>query len=178
VNDALLLVDVLNDFSHEDGDRLRASFRRTAPALIRLLADCRQRGVPIVYANDHFGDWTADRRSMVERAARSGAYADAGEVMPQPDEPVVVKPRYSAFDHTPLPLLLEELAPERILLVGMALEMCVAQTAIAAREHGYKVTVIADACPVIDDVDADAALTYLRRVVGVRTDGASHRATA
>jgi nicotinamidase-related amidase len=174
MNDVLLLVDVLNDFSHEDGDALRASFRGTAPALIRLLGDCRERGVPVVYANDHFGDWTADRRSMAERAARSGAYADAGEVLPRPEEPVVVKPRYSAFDHTPLPLLLEELAPERILLAGMALEMCVAQTAIAAREHGYKVTVVADACPVVDDVDAEAALTYLRRVVGVRTQDAPH----
>jgi len=39
---------------------------------------------------------------------------------------------------------------ERILLAGMATEMCVTQSAIAARELGYKVTVPADACVCID----------------------------
>jgi nicotinamidase-related amidase len=168
VSDVLLLVDVLTTFSHDDGDALRASFRQRAPALARLIGDCRQRGVPVVYANDHFGDWTADRRVMVERATAGGAYDGAGEVLPRADEPIIVKPRYSAFDQTPLALLLDQLGPDRLLLAGTALEMCVTQTAIAAREHGYKVTVVVDASAEIDPANARAALAYLERVAGVR----------
>ena len=44
--------------------------------------------------------------------------------------------------------------------------MCVAQTAIHAREHGLKVTVLRDACADIDPDAAEIALEYLVRVTG------------
>jgi nicotinamidase-related amidase len=59
-----------------------------------------------------------------------------GELVPLPGERFVIKPRYSAFDHTPLALILEELGCERLLLAGMSTEGCVTQSAIAARELG------------------------------------------
>ena len=80
------------------------------------------------------------------------------------------KPRYSAFDSTPLEILLERLEIERILLAGNATEMCVTQTAIAARELGFKVTVRADCCATLDPELEDVALRYLERVVGARVD--------
>lgn len=78
------------------------------------------------------------------------------------------KPRYSAFDSTPLEILLEELEVERIVLAGNATEACVTQTAIAARELGFKVTVRADCCATLDPELEDIALHYLERVVGAR----------
>ena len=48
--------------------------------------------------------------------------------------------------------------------------MCVAQTAIAARERGLKVSVLVDACADIDEDNARIALAYLERVVGVQTE--------
>ena len=92
------------------------------------------------------------------------------EVAPADGEPIVLKPRYSAFDSTPLGLLLESLEIERILLAGMATEMCVAQTAIAGRELGYKVTVLAGACACVDDRLEQIALGYLADVVGVHIE--------
>src|SRR3954453_9687358 len=59
MNDALLLVDVLNDFRHDDGTRLGESFRDAHPRLRDVLSSSREADLPIVYANDHFGDWTA-----------------------------------------------------------------------------------------------------------------------
>ena len=175
MSDVLLLVDVLTNFSHGDGDAMRASFKQRAPALGNLIRDCRARGIPIVYANDHFGDWTAERSAMIEQAKASGAYDDVEVVLPQPDEPIIIKPRYSAFDRTPLAILLEQLGPDRLLLAGAALEMCVTQTAIAAREHGYKVTVMVDACAEVDRSNAEAALAYLERVVGAWLESAAGR---
>jgi nicotinamidase-related amidase len=49
----------------------------------------------------------------------------------------------------------------------MATEMCVTQSAIAARELGYKVTVLADACVCVDERLEQVALEYLGDVVGV-----------
>jgi nicotinamidase-related amidase len=167
VNDALLLVDVLSDFSHDDGERLARSFADRLPALAAVVRDARRSDIPVVYANDHHGDWASDRASLIDRARRAGPPGDALEtLLPRPGEPLLIKPRYSAFDHTAVEPLLHELGAERILLAGTALEMCVAQTAIDARELGLKVSVIVDACPPLDPQNADVALAYLERVAG------------
>jgi nicotinamidase-related amidase len=167
MNDVLLIADVLNDFEHEDGDVLLASFRERQPQLRRALARAREDGIPIVYANDNYGVWDGDSHGLVERALRGKGGDLIAEVVPQAGDRFVVKPRYSAFDHTPLDLVLRELGTERILLAGMATEMCVAQTAIAAREEGFKVTVLADACACVDEENERIALAYLKRVAGV-----------
>jgi nicotinamidase-related amidase len=79
LTDTLLLVDVLSDFSHGDGPRLRASFCEHAAELEALIEATRQAGVPVVYANDHFGDWSADRSDvLVERAPAAPSRARRG----------------------------------------------------------------------------------------------------
>jgi len=176
--DTLLLVDVLSDFSHGDGPRLRASFCEHAAELEALIEATRRAGVPVVYANDHFGDWSADRADVVHRARAGGALEGAEGILPRADEPLILKPRYSAFDQTPLQLLLSELGTSRILLAGAALEMCVAQTAIAAREHGHQVSVMVDACAEIDQANARIACAYLERVVGARLTAGRYAAPA
>ena len=90
------------------------------------------------------------------------------QIAPRREDRFVLKPRYSAFDHTPLELILDQLEIERIFVAGMTTEGCVAQTAIDARELGYKVTVVTSACCTIDLEVEDIALAYLERVVGVR----------
>jgi nicotinamidase-related amidase len=170
VRDALLLVDVVNDFRHEDGEALLRSFRDRQPRLVEVLA--RARGsIPVVYANDDWGRWDGNAPALVRDAVERGLGGElVAAVAPREGEPFVLKPRYSAFDSTPLGLLLERLEVERLLLAGMATEMCVAQTAIAARELGYKVTVLADACACVDERLEAIALEYLAAVVGARVE--------
>jgi nicotinamidase-related amidase len=165
---ALLVVDVLGDFQHEDGDRLAESFRRVCGRLAEVIEDGRRSAVAVIYANDPAGRWNESRAEAVERA-RMGAVGDLmDQVAPTPDDLFIVKPRYSAFDHTPLEIILDDLGIEHVLLVGTATEMCVAQTAIDARELGLKVTVVREACASVDPRDAETALEYLANVVGVR----------
>ena len=145
MRDALLLVDVVNDFEHEDGDRLLESFRARHEGLVRALGRARAGDLPVVYANDNFGVWDGDAPRLV-RHALAGRGAQLMEAMaPEDGDRFVVKPRYSAFDHTPLVLILRELEVERLLLAGASTEGCVAQTAIDARELGFKVSVLAQA---------------------------------
>jgi nicotinamidase-related amidase len=170
MQDALLLVDVVNDFRHEDGDALLASFRRRQPRLVEALE--RARGsIPVVYANDDWGRWDGNAPGLVRDAIVDGLGGElVAEVAPGDGEPIVLKPRYSAFDSTPLGLLLHSLEIDRILLAGMATEMCVAQTAIAGRELGFKVTVLAGGCACVDDRLEQIALEYLADVVGVHIE--------
>jgi nicotinamidase-related amidase len=165
---ALVVVDVLADFQHEDGDRLAQSFRRVCGRLVEVFEYARRNAVAVIYANDPAGRWNESRDEALERA-RMGAVGDLMDhVAPAPDDLFIVKPRYSAFDHTPLEVILDDLGIEHVLLVGTATEMCVAQTAIDARELGLKVTVLRDACASIEPRNADITLEYLANVVGVR----------
>ena len=166
MRDALLLVDLLNDFEHEDGEGLLESFRGRQPAMVRALGRARADGTPVVYANDNFGIWDGDAPRLVRQALEGRGGELVAAIAPQDGDRFVVKPRYSAFDHTPLVLILRELEVERLLLAGASTEGCVSQTAIDARELGFKVSLLADACATVDVRIERVALDYLEAVVG------------
>ena len=173
MKDALLLVDVISDFLHEDADELLESFRERHPALVEAIERARRRGVQVVYANDNAGVWDSDVRRLVAQAleGRAGELVEA--IAPRDGDRFVIKPRYSAFDHTPLVLVLRELEIERILLAGTATEMCVVQTAIDAKEEGFKVSILVDACATTDARMEQLALEYAESIVGARLERGS-----
>ena len=168
MGDCLVLVDVFDDFGHQDGDALLGSFLTRLAGMRQLLGWARAQKLPVVYANDPADVFDGDKRRIVERARTGPAGRRVEALAPRPGDRFVVKPRYSAFDSTPLALILQQLAIERIVLAGMTTEGCVTQTAIAGREEGLKVTVVPSACATIDSELERIALTYLERVAGVQ----------
>jgi nicotinamidase-related amidase len=172
MKDALLLVDVVNDFLHEGGESLLRSYRRAHETLKAAIDRAHGAGVAVVYANENFGTWDGDVQRLVRHAIEEGRGGElVEEIAPGPGDRFVVKPRYSAFDHTPLVLLLRELGVERILIAGAATEMCVVQTAIDARELGFKVSILPEACSSVDERNERLALEYADTVVGARLHG-------
>jgi nicotinamidase-related amidase len=165
---ALLLVDVIKDFEHEDGDRLLASFRQRHPGLVRAVERAREDGATIVYANDNAGKWRSEAPSLIRRALEGKGGELVGAIAPRSEDLVVLKPRYSAFDDTPLASLLEDCGVRELTLAGTVTEMCVFQTATDAVRHGFEVAVQADACATVDEVHEALALSYLEQVVGLR----------
>jgi nicotinamidase-related amidase len=166
--DALLVVDVLADFSHEDGASLLASFRERGATMAAAIEAARDGGVPVIYVNDDRDRWDGDAPAL----ARETAGGPGGDVirplLPRPGDSVLLKHRYSAFDHTALELLLEARSVERVLIVGASTEGCVVQTALDAREHGLKATIVADACATTDAGLEELALRYADEVGGIR----------
>ena len=134
--------------------------------------------LPVISANDSWGFWNGDATRLVQRALDGPGGEVLSTVAPRDDDAFIVKPRYSAFDLTPLELVLAELEADRLLLVGTATEMCVAQTAIDAREREYKVTVITDACASVDPELEQTALRYLTDVTGTRLAASIEEALA
>lgn len=170
---ALLIVDVIKDFEHEDGERLLESFRKRHAALAELLGRARREGTAVAYGNDTDEPWDSDAPGLVRRALAGKGGDLVGAVAPRPGETVVLKRRYSAFDGTPLASLLEEGGVGGIVLAGTATEMCVFQTATDALRLGLEVTVRADACATVDERHEALALDYLEEVLGVTVLGRS-----
>ncbi|NMM77735.1 hypothetical protein B2J88_25420 [Rhodococcus sp. SRB_17] len=70
-----------------------------------------------------------------------------GWLAPGTGDLTVLKPRHSAFFATPLDMLLREIGGEKIVLVGLAADMCVHFMAVDAFMRGDAVGVPATAWP-------------------------------
>jgi nicotinamidase-related amidase len=155
------------NFGHEDGESLLASLAARHSAFATVLDAVRRADVPVVFVNDHPGVRDSDARRVIAEALAGPGGDLLRSFVPQANERIVLKPRYSAFDHTPLAVLLQGLECERVVLVGVTTEGCVAQSAIDARELGYKVSIVPAACGTTDERLERVALEYLDAVVGV-----------
>jgi nicotinamidase-related amidase len=164
---ALLLVDVIKDFEHEDGERLLASFRSRHGGLAGVVDRARADGTTVVYANDNAETWDSDAPALIRRAIEGTGGELVSAIAPRSGDLIILKPRYSAFDDTPLASLLEDRGIEELILAGTATEMCVFQTATDALRRGFEVAIQADACATIHEQNEALALEYLARVLGV-----------
>jgi nicotinamidase-related amidase len=168
------VVDVFNDFDHEDGDRLLESFRERAPNMQRAIEAARNAGVDVIYANDERKSWRGDASRVIDAAVHGKGGALLAGLVPRDDEPILLKHRYSAFDHTPLDILLGSREIERVVLVGAATEGCVVQTAIDARELGLQASIVVNGCVTTDPELERIALRYAALVGGVRLEEITH----
>ena len=127
----MLLIDFINVFIREGGPRLSVDAVRAARHAAALKRRLRRSRVPVIYANDHFGNWQSDFPSLVKYCgARNGCSAELVRLLaPQPEDYSVLKPRHSAFYGTPLEFLLEELGVRRLILAGIEADVCVMYTA-------------------------------------------------
>jgi nicotinamidase-related amidase len=166
--DALLVVDVLDDFDHDGAEPLLASLRERGATAARAIAMARDAGVTVIYVNDDRDRWDSDAPALAREAADGPGGEVIRRILPQPGDHILLKHRYSAFDHTALDLLLEATSTERVLIIGAATEGCVVQTALDAREHGLKATILADACATADVDLEETALRYAEQVGGIR----------
>jgi nicotinamidase-related amidase len=170
VRDALVLIDAIQSFEHQDGQALLASFRARLPGMRRVLAQARAQGTPVIYVNDRGQRWDSDAPKLLRTAIQQSPGGDLiAQIAPVEGDSFILKQRYSGFDHTPLALLLQELGTERLLLAGAATEGCVIQTGIDARELGYKVTIVPEACATNDEQLEQLALAYAQQVAGIHT---------
>ncbi|MCT7660431.1 cysteine hydrolase family protein [Mycobacterium deserti] len=159
---ALLVVDMLNTYRHEDADKLVPQVKEIIDPLSGLISTARERDdVDLVYVNDNFGDFTADFDDIV-RAALDGERPDLVEpIAPDEDYFRVLKVRHSAFYSSSLDYLLGRLDAKRLILTGQVTEQCILYTALDAYVRHFEVVVPSDAVAHIDPELGDAALTMM-----------------
>src|SRR5581483_7560714 len=103
---ALLVIDMLNPYEHEDAEPLMRSVEEILGPLAELVSGARDQEILTVYVNDNHGDWSAAREELTEHALAGSARALVEPIVPPADVPFVVKARHSIFYQTPLEYLL------------------------------------------------------------------------
>jgi nicotinamidase-related amidase len=158
---ALVVIDMINTYDHEDAERLRESARDAVPVIADLLRSARDSGAPVIYVNDNFGEWRSDHRALLEQAL-AGDYASLIEpIVPDDEAMFVVKARHSIFYETPLEYLLGQEEIEEIVLTGQATEQCILYSALDAHIRHIPVIVPREAVAHIHEDLAEAALRMM-----------------
>ena len=161
---ALIVVDMLNTYDHEDADTLARSVEERLPNMVKLRDAAKAReDVKLVYVNDNYDEWEAGRETLIERAM-DGKHPELVEPMaPEGDRPFLPKGRHSIFYETALAHLLRVEDVECVVLVGQVTEQCIFYSALDAYLRGYEVVVPPDAVAHIDEHLAKAALEMAER---------------
>ena len=159
---ALLVIDMLNTYEHEDAEALTQSVRRVLPNIIDFVDRARDEDdVDIVYVNDLYGHWNAGRAELLERVM-GGEHRDLVEpIAPAEDALFIVKARHSIFYETPLEYMLRQQGVEKLVLAGQVTEQCILYSALDAYIRHMEVVVARDAVAHIHEDLADAALKMM-----------------
>ena len=167
VGTALLLIDVINDLVFPGSEVLVSQAETMALRLAVLKRCAAAAGAPVIYVNDNFGQWRSDFRQTV---AHCTARTSPGRVVSQRLRPsgrdyFVLKPKHSGFFDTTLDTLLGSLGTRRVILTGIAGNICVLFTANDAHMRDLKVYAPAD-CIVSNTVgDNEHAVRQIETVM-------------
>jgi nicotinamidase-related amidase len=119
---ALLLIDVINDMEFDHGKMLLKHALPMAKNILALKKRARRAGVPVIYVNDNFGEL----------------------LQPEENDYFVLKPKHSGFFSTTLDTLLEYLEVNRLILTGIAGNICVLFTANDAYMRDFDLVIPSD----------------------------------
>jgi nicotinamidase-related amidase len=163
MSSALIVVDMLNAYDHEDADRLVESVERVVEPIAGLVKRASEQGVEVIYVNDNYGDWNSSQEELA-RAALNGRRPDLVEpILPPDDADFVIKARHTIFYMTPLEYLLGQKRIDHLVLAGQVTEQCILYSALDAYVRHFEVTIPTDAVAHIHEGLAEAALKMMER---------------
>lgn len=178
----LLLVDFINPLRFEGAEDIAQPALEAARMTTELKRQLTSEGVTTIYANDNYGQWRSDFHQLIDQClSQQGVPAQMARLLhPAEADLMVLKPRHSGFYATPLEVLLQQLHTKRLVITGLATDICVQMTAMDARLRGYEVWVPGDCVACENPHWQEEALSYLRRVLQCDTTPArqalGHRA--
>ena len=119
---------------------------RIAPAIRGLKRRARAAQVPIIYVNDNFGQWRSSFEQLLARCISPDQPSSSfvRQLVPEPEDYVVLKPKDSAFYLTPLEILLKQFGTRRLIIAGFCTDSCILFTAQDAYMRDIELLVPAD----------------------------------
>jgi nicotinamidase-related amidase len=160
---ALVVVDMLNSYEHDDAEPLAKSVETILDPVSKLIARAQDEGVEVIYVNDNDGDWNSSSEELAQRAL-DGARPDLIEpILPPEGVDFVIKARHTIFYMTPLEYLLGQKEIGHLVLVGQVTEQCILYSSLDAYVRHLRVSVPRDGVACIHENLADAALEMMER---------------
>jgi nicotinamidase-related amidase len=172
---ALLVIDMQNDFLLPDAPLCVANGMKCLPYVQQAVAAARRLGILVVWVireHEPSGIDVERYREHLYRDGRPGATVKGTTgaaiiegLHPLSTEPILIKKRFSAFFQTYLDLLLRRAAIENVVICGVQTPNCIRATACDAVALDYElVTVLNDATASASAEVQDTNMRDLRNV--------------
>lgn len=171
--EALVIIDMLNDFVLPGAPLEVLQTREVMPAIKKEIEKARAAGKPVLYVCDSHkpDDKEFSKFGWPPHAVRDTKGAEiVDELKPAGDDIVIEKTTYSGFYNTELDGTLRKLGVDSLRLTGCVTHICVMFTASDAVLRDYKVTVVRDGVAGLAPEDHDAALRIMEQVLGARIE--------
>ena len=169
-SNALIIVDMLNDFIRKEGALYCGETAEAIVPFIQLrLAAFRAQGALIVFLQDSHD--AADREfERFPRHCVAGTWGNEiiAELAPRPEERVIPKKRFSGFYGTPLEALLDAGGAQTVEVVGVCTSICVMDTVGGLADRDYGVVVPARGVADFDPQNHAFALKRMQAIYGAR----------
>lgn len=168
---ALLIIDMINTMDFPEADSLRRFAVPVAKNIAKLKEKFYRQKLPVIYVNDNFDEWLSDWNTVFQKCSRSGMKgAEMAQILkPTQKDFFILKPRHSGFDSTPLELLLKALKIKKLVITGVAGDICVLFTAHDAHSRGFDVVVPEDCLASNSKTQNDVALRQLQKALKIKT---------
>lgn len=168
---ALLILDMLNTFDFPEAKLLLPRAEKAAGKILKLKQRCHHKNIPVIYLNDNFGRWRSNWHEIYEKCVHKKALGRkiAERLKPDDEDYFVLKPKHSGFYGTTLDVLLKSLHVKKLIITGIAGNICVLFTAHDAHMREYQVAVPKDCIASNTDKDDKYVLNQLETVFGFKT---------
>ena len=166
-NTALVILDMITEMDFAEAPSMRRDVDKIARTILKLRDAADKARLPVIYVNDNFGEWHSERYRLVERALASEAAHEAvARLAPRDGDYFIIKPQFSGFYATNLPVLLPKLGVDRLVLTGMAADICVLFTAADAHMRDYQLWIPEDAVAAQNHERRRWALEIMKQSMG------------
>lgn len=168
--EALVVIDMLNDFVLEGAPLEVPETRRVIPVIKKEIENARNTGSPVIYVCDAHAkdDREFTKFGWPAHAVDGTKGAEVvGELKPEQNDIVLKKTTYSSFYKTKLDEVLKGLGVDSIRLTGCVTHICIMFAASDAVLRDYHVTVVEEGVAGLSREDHDAALRIMKNVLGV-----------
>ena len=153
---ALIMIDMQRGFIDPASPIAIPAAAATIPACAQTIRFCHEHDIPVVYAVRHYRAdgsdvekvrhrlWLEGGRPLSEVCdeALSDAFPEEFKVLD--GDYRIIKPRFSAFFHTSLDLILRRLGVDTVILAGTTTPNCVRSSCYDALSLDYDVIVLSD----------------------------------
>ena len=183
-NVALIIVDMQNDFVHDNGFVRKSSqsigvtksslnlLKRPIPYIKKLTECFRKNRKEVIYIytawEKDYSDVAIPLKKMSGKAREIGALVIGSwgtqiieELTPHETDHMVMKKAYGAFFQTPLDRILRNLSIRTMVMTGVATNFCVETTTREAVAYGYDIILVNDATATFDPEGHQATLKVI-----------------
>ena len=153
---ALLIIDMQKGFISPSSPCHIAGAAATVPACAAVADYCREKGIPVffvsrVYRADgsdvehcRYKAWAEGGKPLSPGCEEAISAQPPEALRPKEGDYVIIKPRFSAFFHTELDLILRRLGVDTVILAGTTTPNCIRTSCYDALSLEYNAVVLSD----------------------------------